>query len=468
MKPSTPSTTAYLRPSRALFLAELSNIVKFINSVCGPILFLLLISSTADGQKFDALINKAWSQNKMIQSKTFSLNSAEATYREAKSMHGPTVNFGLQYTLAAGGRTIDLPIGDLLNPVYGTLNQLTNTNNFPQIENTAIQFLPHNFYDAKVVVRQPIYYPDLKLNADAKQNMISLKALEIKAYKRLISHEVMQAYIQYRMAQEARSIYDSGLATLQEAQRITSSMIKNGIATPVALSRLENQEAQLQVQITEATYNLVNAERWLRFNLGVDSSYVLPVIDLSSDPTMDVDTGEREELSQLLQAIQLNQIGIQKEEMFYRPRIGVGLDLGSQAFNFGWQPYGLLGFNVDVNLFDNKRHKHKIDQYRSDISAIESQKSYVEDQFTLNAQATQTQLISTLDQVKKLSITLPRAKKIYDDVVRRYKEGNTPYFELTEAQSQLIQTQILYSLARHKAWIRWADYVYATASYPIQ
>ena len=53
--------------------------------------------------------------------------------------------------LAAGGRAIDFPIGDLLNPVYSTLNALTQTNQFPQVENESITFLPHNFQETKIV-----------------------------------------------------------------------------------------------------------------------------------------------------------------------------------------------------------------------------------------------------------------------------------------------------------------------------
>jgi len=39
--------------------------------------------------------------------------------------------FGASYTKADGGRTIDLPLGDLLNPVYQSLNQLMGQQNSP-------------------------------------------------------------------------------------------------------------------------------------------------------------------------------------------------------------------------------------------------------------------------------------------------------------------------------------------------
>ncbi|NJO25856.1 MAG: TolC family protein, partial [Bacteroidia bacterium] len=48
--------------------------------------------------------------------------------KEARSLFLPTTWFETQYTLANGGRTIDIPVGNLMNPVYKTLNQLTGTN----------------------------------------------------------------------------------------------------------------------------------------------------------------------------------------------------------------------------------------------------------------------------------------------------------------------------------------------------
>ncbi len=45
----------------------------------------------------------------------------------------PQLDLKARYSVADGGRTIDFPAGNLLNPVYATLNQLTGTQQFPQI-----------------------------------------------------------------------------------------------------------------------------------------------------------------------------------------------------------------------------------------------------------------------------------------------------------------------------------------------
>jgi outer membrane protein TolC len=434
------------------------------------ILAIIFLSSVGlAAQNFDSLIQKAWTNNQQLKAKDFDIQSATAIYQVSKAMYGPQVNFGIQYTLATGGRSIDLPIGELLNPVYGTLNQLTQSNQFRNIENTAIQFLPNNFYDAKIHITQPIYYPDLTINKQLKLETITLIELEKNAFKRVISNDVMQAYFQYKMANDAIEIYYAADTLLIEAQRATQSMIKNGIAPPLALSRIENQKANIETQIIEGQNQAKNAERLLGFTLSSTDITSIPNIVLPELPdTFTISANEREEIAQLNQGIKMTALGIKKESQFYKPNIGVGLDLGSQAFNFGFEPYGLLGINFSVNLYDHKQHKYRQSAYKADIMVAESRRTHISNQFDLVSDIAYNNLTSAVRQATTIKPRIAIAHKVYFDALRRYKEGSGQYLEIIDAQSQVIQIETQFALSKLKAWQKWADYVYATASYPIQ
>jgi outer membrane protein len=41
----------------------------------------------------------------------------------------PTVSFNASYTVADGGRILEIPFGDMLNPIYNNLNQINQTLN---------------------------------------------------------------------------------------------------------------------------------------------------------------------------------------------------------------------------------------------------------------------------------------------------------------------------------------------------
>jgi outer membrane protein len=429
--------------------------------------FILTINLSYS-QDFDPIVNLAWLNNSQLKAKEFNLQAANAEWQEAKALFGPTIGASVQYTLAFGGRTIDLPIGDLMNPVYSKLNELTQTNSFPQIENTAIQFLPNNFYDAKIRATQPIYYPDLIINKDVRAATINLKELEKKAYKRQISKESMDAYFQYLMAKEAIGIYKASDTLLQEAKRITESMIKNGIATPLALARIENQLATIQAYTVDGLAVSENAAAALRFTIGISEETAIPIISLSPLPDTILQVPNlREDIKQLENARSIYNYGIVKEKQFYLPRIGAFVDLGSQDFNFGLQPYILGGLNLEINLYDHKRHKHKIDQYKAQLSANDELLTHSQKQISLLQKVSYTNLVSTVRQAHIIKSRIPMSRKVFYDALRRYKEGNGQYLEIIDAQSQVMQVDIQYNIARLKAWQRWSEYIYATATYQI-
>ena len=118
-------------------------------------LLLLLLSASVNAQTvLDQYIADAFNNNLVLKEKKIALDKSLLAIKEARSLFLPTTWFETQYTLAQGGRTINIPIGDLLNPVYNTLNQLTSSSRFPTVQNVNEQFLPNNFYDVRIKTRQ--------------------------------------------------------------------------------------------------------------------------------------------------------------------------------------------------------------------------------------------------------------------------------------------------------------------------
>ncbi|MBK8621606.1 MAG: TolC family protein [Saprospiraceae bacterium] len=426
---------------------------------------LLMFWSGIKSQDFTTMVAKAWGHNQQLKAKEFQLESANLQLQEAKSMYGPTASFGVQYTLAAGGRSIQLPVGDLLNPVYSTLNSITQSNQFPTIQNVEEQFLPNNFYDARFRINQPIYYPDLAINKKIKKESAEQKNLEVLAFKRLIAKEVMSSYFILESANRAVEIYRANDTLLTEAKRVTQSMIKNGIALPSALARIETQQSLLYSTTLEAEGNIRNALSYFEFITGENDVQKLNLPELPDPNAGNIQV--REEILQIDKGQSMLALAIQKEESFYLPRIGAQLDLGSQDFNFGFQPYALFGINAEINLFDNKRHQHRKSSYQAESIALGKQKEYVFDQFELQKTITLQNLETAILQAKTFEARMNAVKKLYNEIFTKYKEGSANYLELLDAQTQITQIQIQYNLARQNAWLKWADYVYSTASYPI-
>ena len=185
--------------------------------------------------------------------------------KEAKSLFLPHVEFNGTYTLAGGGRTVDIPVGDLMNPVYKTLNQLTGTNNFPQVQNQSVLLNPNNFYDVKLHTTYPIINAEIAYNKKIKNQQYDLQKIETDIYKRELVKEIKVAYYNYLQATTAIRIYENALALAKENERINTSLFNNQKVNRTAVVRSNNEVTKITAQLNTAMINRDNAKNFFNF-----------------------------------------------------------------------------------------------------------------------------------------------------------------------------------------------------------
>ena len=107
------------------------------------ILFCVLPGQNIFAQnQLENYIKEGIANNIVLNQKKISLEKAMYSLKTATSLFFPSINLEGDYTSGEGGRNISIPVGDMLNPVYSTLNLLTQSNSFPQLDNVKIKFFP--------------------------------------------------------------------------------------------------------------------------------------------------------------------------------------------------------------------------------------------------------------------------------------------------------------------------------------
>src|SRR4051812_44002318 len=101
------------------------------------VFFITLATGAAAGAQgiLDNYINDGLRNNITLKQRNISLEKAMVSLKIANSYFAPSIGIQGNYTSGMGGRSIAIPVGDLLNPVYTTLNQLTASDKFPNIQN---------------------------------------------------------------------------------------------------------------------------------------------------------------------------------------------------------------------------------------------------------------------------------------------------------------------------------------------
>ena len=440
------------------------------------IFYLLPISHEATAQPaLEKYIAEGIANNVVLQQKNITLEKSLLALKEAKSLYLPTTWFEGSYTVAQGGRAISLPVGDLLNPVYQTLNQLTSSEKFPNIDNVEEQFLPNNFYDVRIKTTIPIINTDLRYNRNIKAQEIRLKENDVMIYQRELVREIKTSYYTLLMAAKAISIYENAFVVVQQNLKLNQSLLKNGKGLPAYVSRAESEVKSVEAQVQNAR----NEHRKARAYLNVLLNRSLNDSVEEQDPPMQELTFsgaeeqisnvlKREEFKNLMIAKEINNQVIQMEKSFRTPKVNGFLDLAAQDFKFRVNNNSFFymgGLQVTVPIFSGNRNIYNIRQAELDLKQLDLTTTNTRNQLQLaaynsgsNAKNFYNNYIASLSQEESSTLYF----KLID---RGFKEGINTYIELLDARNQLTQSQLQSALSKFRFLAAMADFERQTSSF---
>ncbi len=412
----------------------------------------------------EGYIQEGIAGNHILKQQGFQVQKAVYALAEAKALFKPTVGFNATYSTAQGGRALSFPVGDLLNPVYSTLNQLTRSSAFPQIENVNEQLVPKNFLDYRLKTQMPIINAEIRYNYEIKKQMISLQQIEIQVFKKELTKDIKLAYFNFLKASQALGIYENGIKILQESERVNKTLIANGMANPTVLMRSQNEISRIMDEKLAAENTRKNAAAYFNFLLNKDfqASIAIDSILIGQEVPVFVGSGHghREELDKLAAAQQINQTILKLNQSYKKPKLGGILDLGSQgtATTFNTKNFfALLGLSLDVPIYAGGRNLQKIKQTEMEIASLGEQTKQVEEQLLLQNTLAQNSLNAARAIAQSKAGQVATGQRYYRDLLKRYKEGQANFIELLDAQTQLTNAQLQQSVARFDVWLRYVE-----------
>ena len=443
-------------------------------------LFLLVMPFACIlGQKsiLDEYIEMGFQQNIVVQQKLISAEKALLSLQSAQSLYQPTLAFQGGYQTGEGGRSISFPVGDMLNPVYATLNQLTKSSAFPQIANVETNFFPRNFYDVKLTTVMPIYNRDISINKEIQSQTLGIQKADIQVYKRELVKNIKTAYLNYLMAHKAIGIYQNGLLLAQEGKKINEKLLANGKGLPAYILRSENEVVQMASQLSEAEKQAESAKMYFNFLLNRELQTEIKT-NFDEQEALDIlkknqmaDADQREELGMLKQAISLQQSVVKMNESFYLPKLNGYLNLGSQSSNWDFNQkstYYLLGMQVDIPIFSGKRNLNKIKQSAMDVDMAKKSLDLTSKQVSLALEIAQKNLTQTWVAFRASQKQIDVANTYQKLIDKGYKEGVNTYIETLDARSQWTNAHLALNINQFKILIAAAQVEREAASYPLK
>lgn len=93
-------------------------------TVCLALLLARPLWAEDYAARVQAYLEAGRGSNLALQAASADVERAQAVLDEARARYRPSVSLSARYSRADGGRTQPLPVGDLVNPAYRTLNEL--------------------------------------------------------------------------------------------------------------------------------------------------------------------------------------------------------------------------------------------------------------------------------------------------------------------------------------------------------
>lgn len=413
-------------------------------------LVLTPVESMAQGQ-LEAYISFGLENNLVLKEKSIELEKSLLALKEAKSYFLPSLDFGANYTLASGGRTIDIPIGTLLNPVYATLNQLTGSNAFPQLENVSEQFLPDNFYDARFRASLPIYNKDLQYQKQIRADQIRISQYELEIYKSHLTQEIKIAYFTFLSAHTAVELIQSSKGLVLQNLKDNQSLLKNGKVLPAAVLRAESEVQNIEAMLIDAENKRKNSAQYFNFLLNRPLSEPIiaenQALDLDGITRILEETNLklRPEILQIQTAESIQQTLLQSGRSFWVPKVNTFADLGSQAFDWKFDSrsrYLIWGLNLSVPIFQGGRNRTQIQRAQLGVQSIQNQIQLLDQKLHLELELGKNELQTQIASLKSAEKKLEAANAYFRLVDRGYREGVNSLIEFIDARNQFTQASL--------------------------
>lgn len=436
---------------------------------------LLLFTLPVFGQKsvLDEYVAIAFQQNITLQQKSIQVEKAMIALKTAQSLYQPTVAFQGGYQSGEGGRSIAFPVGDLLNPVYSTLNALTKSAAFPQIANVETNFFPRDFYDVKVQTSMPLYNKDISYNKQIQEQSISLQREDVSLYKRELVKQIKTAYFQYLLSLGLQKVYENALNLAVEGKKVNEKLLANGKGLPAYLLRSDSEIANIQAQMADAAKQSQAAQMYFNFLLNRELRAEIRIdfeVEKALAAVYIITPGAREELSLLSKSIQIQETVLKMNESFYLPKLNGFVNLGSQSTlgNITSKSgYYFLGLQMDIPIFSGKRNLYKVKQTQLEIASAKNAYDLSSKQFNMAAEIAQKNVQSSLVSFQASTKSYEAASAYLRLIEKGYKEGVSTYLETVDARNQWMNATINYQLKQFNVLIAAAAYEREAASYPL-
>ena len=366
-----------------------------------------------------------------------------------------------------GGRTLEIPAGDLINSVYQNLNILNKQldpsfgafPDYPSVDNQTIPFLREKEQNTYLRMTLPIFNPALNQGKQLQAHQVKLADKNLDLSKQSLSYEVKKAYLKFLKIAQIKKVLIDAKRLVTENLKTAESLYKYHQVTQdyvysakAEVKSVEKELVQLhkQQQVAEAYFNnLLNQPLFTPIQL-VKMDFQKVAIN-SLKAAIKEATQNRLELNKIDLVQSMSNQQLQTQKATYLPTLNLVGQYGIQGTNYAFNnqaDYAIGSLVLSWTIFEGDK-KHKIEQSKINQEIIQQQKIQLQQQIELEVLAAFYE-VETAEKNKQLvQAQNESVAKAYQLVAKKFKQGQANLIEITNARTQLTRSEQAIILAEY-------------------
>ncbi len=360
---------------------------------------------------------------------------------EARAGYLPSVTADLRYTRVTGG----LDLGDLINPAYAALNQVTGTSQFP----TDVSLVLPIALDAKIRIAQPIYAPALGPATHLARLAVEAERTQRQIARREIVAAIGATYYGHARAALLAELLRQTRPLLEENLAVSRALVAASRTTEDAVLRAEAQLAAHDQQLRSVDQQRRAAARALNVlvaapveaAVAAPAALAVPALPPDVAPLIARARRARGELGLVELTAQVADEQRALARTGYLPTVAVAIDLGVQRGDLDiglHDTYAALSLVSSWNLFAGGRDRARVRAREHDRRAIEARGAELADRVAAEVSSAWDAAQVARAAVTAAEVRIASSQAAYDILARRYAAADAPQLEVLVAEAALI------------------------------
>jgi len=421
-------------------------------------------------------IKKGLKANLGLNQKSLQNEQSHKTTQEARGKYLPSLSVEARYSRAGGGRTIEIPVGDLMNPVYAALGFVDDNGNPLRIPNETTPFLRKEEHETKLRAIQPLFQPAIYHNIKLQRALEQASEAELNEYRRSLIAGIKSAYFGYLKTVQLEKLYLANQKLISKNLDITQKLYQAGLITQDAVLRAKSDLYESEENLAHARQLKISGRSYFNhlLNRPLDENVLIeePAIavlehEVMIDGAINSAITNREELIRLQYAGIAAGKAVKIAESNYLPGVTAVVDYGFQgeSYRFGdeddyWMASGILSWNLFNGFQDQAKRQQAVLEKRK----INFKQQELENQIRLQVTDAFHKLETLRNQMLKARERVNAMREVYRIVDKRFEQGMASQIELIDARTSKTRAESQELITRYDYLSTQAHFEMITAS----